>query len=124
DYDRFDTRIGLQYASGRNFFRAAYLYGRFYLDKHYNYEHNGAAFEWRHALSERDVVSLVGLHNRVRFADPAYVGNDVNQTIGGVGWTRAFNPEGTTFAYGTLYGGREWDTNERVDGERGIAGVR
>src|SRR5436853_663762 len=100
DYDRFDGRVGLQYASGRNYARVGLLYGRFYLDKHYSYEHNGIAGEWRHALNERDVVSVVGLYQRIRFADPTLVGNDVNQAIGGIGWTRAFNAEGTTFVFG------------------------
>jgi hypothetical protein len=124
DYNRFDGRIGFQHAVGRNLFRATYSRGRFYLDNHYNYENNAYTLEWRHALDARNVVTLLGQHSRLRFPDPALVGNSVNQTIGGIGWGHAFNPQGTTFVFSSIHFGREWDTDERIDGERGIIGAR
>ena len=124
DYSRFDGRIGLQHAVGRNVFRASYGYGQFHLDNRRNYETSGSTVEWRHALNDRNVVTLLGQHTRLRFPDPTLTGNNVNQTIGAAGWAHAFNPQGTTFVFASLHAGREWDTDDRVDGERGIVGAR
>ena len=47
DFARFDARVGLQFASGRNLYRTAVTYGRYYLDHRYNYDSTGISFEWR-----------------------------------------------------------------------------
>ena len=124
DQNRLDGRVGLQFATGRNLYRGSVSYGRFYLDNHYNYETTGAAIEWRHALDERNVVSVVGSHNRLRFPDADLKGNNVDQTIVGAGWGHTFNAQGTTLVFGSAYYGHEHDTHDRVDGERQLIGAR
>ena len=74
--------------------------------------------EWRHAFDDRNVGSLVAQHNRIRFPDPTLQGNNVNQTLIGTGWAHALNSQGTTFIFGSVFFGREHDTNDRVDGFR------
>ncbi len=124
DQNRLDGRVGLQFVRVNNLYRASVSYGRFYLDNRYNYESAGLAVEWRHAFDERNIASLVGSHNRLRFPDPTLAGNNVNQTIVGAGWGRNFNAEGTTFVFSSAYYGNENATNDRVDGDRRLFGLR
>jgi hypothetical protein len=107
EFSRLDGRVGLQYAKGDNIYRASLGRGRFYLDNRYNYEATAAGLEWRHAVNDRNVASIVGIYNRLRFPDPTLTGNNANQTIIGAGWAHAFNAQGTTFVFGSITGGRE-----------------
>ena len=124
EYSRFDGRVGLQHASGRNLYRATVGYGRFYLDHRYNYESTGGSLEWRHALDERNVVSLAGLHTRLRFPEPLLEGNNADTSVFGGGGAHSFNAQRTTFVVAAALFGRELDKNNRVDGERRIASGR
>ena len=124
DYNKYDGRAGVQYAIDRDVYRAALSYGQYYLDHSYNYENHGFSVEWRRAIDERNVASVFGLHNRLRFPDPALQANNVNQPILGAGWLRALNPEGSTFIFGSGYLGYERDTDSRADGDRKFRGAR
>ena len=124
DFNRFDVRVGLQIATGRSIYRASAGYGRHYLDNRYNYETTGGSLEWRYAFDDRNAMSVIGLRNRLRFPDPLLEGNNANQNIFGVGWAHALTPEKTTIVFASLFGGREQDTNNRVDGQRKLMGVR
>jgi tetratricopeptide (TPR) repeat protein len=124
DYNKYDGRAGVQYVRDRNTYRMALSYGQYYLDHSYNYENHGFSAEWRRTLDERNVVSVFGLHNRLRFPDSTLQANNVNQPIIGAGWLRALNAEGSTFIQGSAYYGYERDTDSRVDGDRKFWGLR
>lgn len=124
DYNKYDGRAGVQYSLDRNTYRMALSYGQYYLDHSYNYENHGFSVEWRRAVDERNVASLFGLHNRLRFPDPSLQANNVNQPIGGVSWLRSLNQEGSTYVLGSTFYGYERDTDSRVDGDRKFWGVR
>ncbi len=124
DYNKYDGRVGVRYALDRNTYSMALSYGQYYLDHSYNYENHGFSIEWRRAMDERNIASVFGLHNRLRFPDPSLQANNVNQPIMGVSWLRALNSQGTTFVQGSSYYGYERDTDARVDGDRKFWGVR
>ena len=124
DYAQLDGRVGLQYQTKTDLYRAAISGGEYFLDYRRHYENAGASLEWRHALDDRNVTSVFGVYNQLRFADAALKGNNVNQAIGGAGWLHAFNPERNNFVFVTAYAGHEFDTENRVDGERRLWGMR
>lgn len=124
DYNKYDGRVGVQYALDRNTYRMAMSYGQYYLDHSYNYENHGFSLEWRRAIDDRNIASVFGLHNRLRFPDPNLQANNVNQPVIGVSWLRSLNQSGSTFVNGSTYYGYERDTDSRVDGDRKFWGVR
>ena len=124
EYAQLDGRVGFQYQTKSDVFRAAVSGGKYFLDYRRHYENAGASLEWRHAIDDHNVASVFGVYNKLRFPDEALKGNNVNQTIGGAGWLRTFNPERNDFVFVTAYAGREYDKENRVDGERRLWGVR
>jgi tetratricopeptide (TPR) repeat protein len=124
DNSSYDTRGGVQYASGADLLRVLGNYGRYYLDHTYNRDTTGLSAEYQRRVSLKDQLNAYALHSRTRYPSPLLKSNNVDFNLIGAGYLRTVGEKAGVQIGGTLFAGREKDTDERIDGARRIHGLR
>jgi tetratricopeptide (TPR) repeat protein len=123
DFMSLDGRAGASFSKDAELVRGGLVAGQF--DQGgavVNHDYNGLNGEWRHSYDNTNQGVVYGQYLRYRYPDPALSSNDFNQRIVGLGWLHAF-PDGRSSVFGSLFVGREQDTNLRIDGGKSIQGV-
>lgn len=123
DYISVDGRAGAIYDKNAEQIRGGLVTGQFNLGGAVNHKSNGFNAEWRHALNGANQAVLFGQYTICRYPDPVLATNNFDQTIAGLGWARVLS-DGRSSIFGSLYGGNEHDTNQRIDGGKSIQGLR
>lgn len=124
DNSSYDARAGIQHANGADLLRMLANYGCYYLDHTYNRNTAGLSFEYQRRVSLKDQLTAYALHNRTRYLSPLLRSNNVDFNLLGAGYARTLGENTGPQVGGTLFGGNERDTDERVDGARRIYGLR
>ncbi len=124
DYFSLDGRVGAIYSKNAEQFQGGMVAGKFYQGGgSVNRNSSGFNAEWRHSYSNANQAVLFGQYLRYRYPDPALISNDFNQAVAGLGWLHVFS-DGRSSVYGSIFAGKERDTNLRIDGGKSIRGTR
>jgi tetratricopeptide (TPR) repeat protein len=97
---------------------------RYYLNSDPNRDTTGVSGVWQYTVNPRYQISLFGAYNLVRYVPQSVKNEDINQTIGGIGWLYALDPEGKTLLSTSLFFGYESEHRQRADGSKAIRGLR
>jgi len=124
DNSTYDARGGVQYANGADLLRVLGNYGRYYLDHTYNRDTTGVSAEYQRRVSLKDQLTAYASHSRTRYPSPLLKSNNVDFNLIGGGVLRTVGERAGAQIGGTLFAGREKDTDERIDGARRIHGLR
>jgi opacity protein-like surface antigen len=82
----------------------------------------GADVEWQHARSANTWLNLFGLYRVIRYDEQALKQENFDQAVIGLGYNDNLRNQGLAFA--SLYAGKEWDTHDRLYGEKTLYGIR
>jgi len=124
DYRSAELRGGVQHADERNALRFTAGTNRYELD-HASYRRlESLNLEWRHQLDRHTQFSVYGQDLRIRYLQPATRSQSSDMRIVGVGGIRTLDEARRTFAFGNLFVGDETATDQRIDGDRRLVGVR
>ncbi|HVL34401.1 MAG TPA: tetratricopeptide repeat protein, partial [Burkholderiales bacterium] len=123
DLQSLDYRLGFALGRPERQIRVMGYGGRHELDQRLNREITGASAELRLQAGPLTQISPFGGYTQVRFRDPGLVPNNFNARTLGVGVLR-LSPDGRAALFGSLFGGREVDTDGRADGNKDFRGLR
>ena len=123
DYGTLDMRAGLSFGEVTNQVRLGVNGGRYTLDDQLSRRAEGVNAEWRYTLDPANQVSAFSQYTRNRFTNLNTQVNNFDQTTSGAGYLRVLN-EGKAAVFGTLFLGKERDTEGRADGNKAFYGVR
>lgn len=116
--------VGVRVGEDENNFTITLNKSRYYLNDDPNRDTTGATGVWQYTVNPRYQISLFGAYNLVRYVPQALEAEDINQSIGGIGWLYALDPEGKALLSTSLFFGHEAEHRQRADGSKNIRGVR
>lgn len=129
--DSVDGHAGLSIGEGEDVVRVMATKGIFYLDDKFNRDSAGYSAEWRHTLDPRNMVSTFGQYSMLSYGHDKtsadLSANDINLSVGGVGWLHSFDDQGKNIAFVSIYGGDEAVAAvgaPRLDGGQRFAGIK
>lgn len=124
DYATADWRAGLQMTAGPDVYRLNAGYNDYRLENDAYRRTHMLGADWRRGLDERNAVLGFAQYSRLRYVSDGLNSNDVNQWVLGAGWSwQAPGSDGTALLL-SGYFGQELEVNERIDGNKDLAGVR
>ncbi len=124
DYRSAELRGGAQYADERDAVRVTAGTNHYDLD-HASYRRmQSLNLDWRRQLDRRTQFSVYGQDLRIRYRQPATRSQSSDMVIVGVGGVRTLEEAKRTFAFGSVFVGDETATDQRIDGDRRLYGVR
>ncbi len=115
---------GLRYGDDDNNFTVSLQKSRFYLAGDPNRDTTGVTGQYQYTVNPRFQISLFGAYNLTRYVPVGSQPEDNDQTIAGIGWLYALDPEGKTLLATTVYAGHESEHRTRADGSKDLRGVR
>ena len=127
--DTFDNRSaelrgGVQHTGERDVARLTAGMNQYDLDNKYYRRMQSVNLEWRRQLDRRTQITLYGQDLRIRYVQPATRSQSSDMQILGAGGVRTLDEAKRTFAFGNLFFGDETATDQRIDGDRRMIGVR
>ena len=117
-----DTRVGLQYSSGRHLIRGGLLMGLYVLDNESNRDSRGLNLDYRYLLDEKNQFAINSLYSASRYIPEASKSEDSNLASLSFGWTHVLAP--TTISVLNVTVGTEEATRDRADGDKNFWGLR
>jgi tetratricopeptide (TPR) repeat protein len=123
EYGTLDGRVGLGYNSGAHNVRVALTGGRFWLDDVETRDNGGGTVDYRYLAGKQDQISLGFGGSSNKFLPSALRINSYDLYQGALGWLHAYG-DGRGAAGLTLLGGKEIETEGRVDGDKPFVGLR
>src|SRR3954470_4859374 len=105
----YDANLGVSYKVERDVFTLGAQYNSFYLNNTQLYPDAyrnaaGGVLQWQHDINAGNQISAYVQYAQLRF--PSMSPMDVNRSVAGVGYARAFLPNGPLVYFGG-YGGKE-----------------
>ena len=127
--DTFDNRSaelrgGVQHTGERDVARLTAGMNQYDLDSTSYRRLQSVNLEWRRQLDRRTQITLYGQDLRIRYVQPATRSQSSDMQILGVGGVRTLDEAKRTFAFGNLFFGDDNATDQRIDGDRSLVGVR
>ena len=127
--DTFDNRSaelrgGVQHTGERDVARLTAGMNQYDLDDNYYRRLQSVNLEWRRQLDRRTQITLYGQDLRIRYVQPATRSQSSDMQILGAGGVRTLDEAKRTFAFGNLFFGDDTATDQRIDGDRSLIGVR
>ena len=127
--DTFDNRSaelrgGVQRAGERDVARLTAGMNQYDLDNTSYRRMQSVNLEWRRQLDRLNQITLYGQDLRIRYVQPATRSQSSDMQILGAGGVRTLDEAKRTFAFGNLFFGNETATDQRIDGDRRMFGVR
>jgi tetratricopeptide (TPR) repeat protein len=123
DYIALDGRAGVSFTKNAEQIQGGLLIGQFDMGGRVNRNTDGINATWRHSYNVTNQSVMFGQHILYRHPNQALASNNFDQTIAGLGWVHVF-ADGRSMLFGSVFGGKEHDTNLRADGGKSIQGVR
>ena len=124
DYRSAELRGGVQHADDRDSVRFTAGTNHYDLD-HVSYRRlQSLNLEWRRQLDRHTQFSVYGQDLRIRYLQPATRSQSSDMRVVGVGGIRTLNEATRTFVFGNMFVGDEIATDQRIDGDRRLYGVR
>jgi tetratricopeptide (TPR) repeat protein len=80
--------------------------------------------EWRHQVDRRTQFTLYGQDLRIRYPQPATRSESSNMLMVGAGGVRTLDEATRSFAFGNVFAGVDTATDQRIDGNRDLYGLR
>lgn len=124
DYRSAELRGGVQHADERDAVRVTAGTNRYELDHALYRRIQSLNMEWRRQLDRHTQFSLYGQDLRIRYRQPATRSQSSDMRLLGAGGIRTLDEAKRTFAFGNLFVGDETATDQRIDGDRRLYGVR
>ncbi len=118
------AHLGVRYGEDENNVSVTLNKSRYYLDSDPNRDTTGVTGVWQYTVNPRYQISLFGAYNFIHYVPQAIKNEDINQTIGGIGWLYAMDAEGKTLISTSLFIGHEAEQRDRADGNKAIRGLR
>ena len=127
--DTFDNRSaelrgGVQHAGERDVARLTAGMNQYDLDNTSYRRMQSVNLEWRRQLDRLTQITLYAQDLRIRYVQPATRSQSSDMQILGAGGVRTLDEAKRTFAFGNLFFGNETSTDQRIDGDRRMLGVR
>jgi len=124
DYRSAELRGGAQYADERDAVRFTAGTNQYDLDNSSYRRVQSLNLDWRRQLDRRTQFSVYAQDLRIRYRQPATRSQSSDMRIVGVGGIRTLDEAKRTFAFGNVFLGDETATDQRIDGDRRLYGVR
>jgi tetratricopeptide (TPR) repeat protein len=127
DYANTDLRGGMQWAQGRDTWRAGLGFNDYSLAQQAYRQIISLSGEFRRNLTPRQQLALYGQYSVVHYVPEEQRNNDVNQWIVGGGWTTQLQATMPTLLNVSAYLGQEIEAKAslpRVDGDKDFVGFR
>lgn len=127
--DTFDNRsaelrAGVQHTDERDLIRLMAGTSHYDLDNAAYRRLQSLNVEWRRQLDRRNQFTLYGQDLRIRYPQPATRSESSDMLILGAGGVHTLDEATRSFAFGNLFAGQDTATDQRIDGNRSLVGVR
>jgi tetratricopeptide (TPR) repeat protein len=124
DYRSAEVKAGVQVLGRRDVVRATLGTNQYELDYESYRRLHAANLEWRRQLDRHTQISLYGQALQIRYLQPATRAQSSDMVLAGAGATRTLDEATRTYVSGNLFLGFDDATDQRLDGDRGLYGLR
>ena len=115
-------RTWLEFGGNINTFRIGATGGLSTLDQSVNSRQVGGNMEWRHTFNRSNLITVFSQYDTFRYPDVEI--NNFDQWVGGASWMHSMPFMGRSMFAASAYGGYAFETDNRVNGDNSIYGVR
>lgn len=127
--DTFDNRsaelrAGVQHTGERDLTRLTVGTNHYDLDNAAYRRLQSVNLEWRRQVDRGNQFTLYGQDLRIRYLQPATRSESSDMLILGAGGVHTLDEATRSFAFGNVFAGEDTATDQRIDGNRSVVGVR
>jgi len=123
DQSGVNGNFGILLGSAPNTVRLGGLIGQSFLAGTKLYHNLGVNGSWQHVMGKRDLWTLFGQANSIRYNNIALISNGIDSILVGISETHAVDDSGKILISANVYGGYESDVHKRADGAKSLLGM-
>ena len=124
DNGSVDLRAGVQHRGERELTRLTAGTNYYDLDNAAYRRLQSLNLEWRRQLDRRNQITLYGQDLRIRYPQAATRSESSDMSILGAGGVHTLDEATRSFAFGNVFAGEDTATDQRIDGNRSLFGIR